>query len=141
MSVLSLVRPLAYLSLPVILLRSLSNASPIARYYIRLGVYVSAIGLCSVWGVIAAIGLNLGGDKYNVNWVVARSFYAITSRVFGLKFEVEGEEHMNTRPAIFVGNHQSMLDLIYVGRCVASLSNITCRFMAPPGSSPSVHRS
>lgn len=127
MSVFSLIKPLAYLSLPVVVLHSLSKSSPIARYYVRLGLYLSTIGACSVWGAIVAVTLSVVGDRFNSNWVVARSFYAITSRLFGIKVVVEGEEYLDTRPSILVGNHQSMLDLIYIGRCASSPTTIAIR--------------
>ena len=118
MSVLSVIKPLAYLSLPVFALHTLSNASPIARYYVRLGIYLSTLGLCSIWGILVALGMNLAGETYNVNYVVARSFYNIASSALGIKVLVEGEEHLETRPTVLVGNHQSMLDILYLGRCV-----------------------
>ena len=122
MSVLSVIKPLAYLSLPVFALRALSNSSPIARYYVRLGIYLSTMSLCSVWGIFVAVGMNLVGETFNVNYVVARSFYNLAGRALGIKVLVEGEEYLNTRPAILIGNHQSMLDILWLGRCV-ELSN------------------
>lgn len=116
MSLLSLVKPLAYLSLPLFLLRTASNASPLARYYVRLGVYLSAIGVCSVWGVVTAIGMTLAGNRFDINWVVARSFYHLTSRLLGIYIEIEGEEYLSTRPAVMIMNHQSMLDILVIGR-------------------------
>lgn len=116
MSVFSLIKPLAYISVPVFVLHTLSNASPIARYYVRLGLYLSTLGVCSIWGAIVAVGMNVIGERFNTNWVVARSFYALTSRMFDIKLVVEGEEYLDTRPSILVGNHQSMLDILYLGR-------------------------
>ena len=80
--------------------------------------YLSTLGVLSAWGAIVAVGMNIIGDRYNVNWVVARSFYLVASRVVGIKIEVEGEEYLETRPSILVGNHQSMLDILYLGRQV-----------------------
>jgi len=34
----------------------------------------------------------------------------------GIEFKVEDEEYMSTPSAIYVGNHQSMLDILYLGR-------------------------
>ena len=119
MSFFGFVKPLAYISLPVFLLRTASNSSPLARYYVRLGLYLSALGVCSVWGVIASIGMPLIGRRYDINWVVARSFYNLASRLLGIYcVEVDGEEHLSVRPAVIVANHQSMLDILYVGRYV-----------------------
>ena len=118
MSVFGLVKSLAYISLPIFALHTLSKSSPIAHYYVRATMYLSTLGVLSAWGAIVAVGMNIIGDRYNVNWVVARSFYLVASRVVGIKIEVEGEEYLETRPSILVGNHQSMLDILYLGRQV-----------------------
>jgi len=127
MSVFSLFKPLAYVSLPVLVLHRLSNSSPIARYYVRLGIYLSTLGVCSVWGAIVAIGMGVAGERYNVNWVVARSFYALASTVMDIKLVVEGEEYLDTRPSILVGNHQSMLDILYLGRIFPKRASIMAK--------------
>lgn len=83
------------------------------------------MGLVSVWGILVAVGMNLVGQTFNVNYVVARSFYNLAGRVLGIKVLLEGEEHLETRPAILVGNHQSMLDILWLGRCVVRASNLS----------------
>lgn len=114
-----LLKPLAYFSLPVFLLHTASSISPLCRYYIRLCLYLSSLGVCSVWGVIVSIGLTLVGRRFDINWVTARSFYAVASSALGIRFEVEGEEYLsNTGASVLMGNHQSMLDILYLGRCV-----------------------
>lgn len=113
-----LIKPLAYVSLPFIILRSIAESSPFARYYIRVVLYYSTLGLASAWGMIVAVGMSLAGRRFDINWVVARSFYIMASRVLDIKFIVEGEEHLDTKPAILIGNHQSVLDILYLGRFV-----------------------
>jgi lysophosphatidate acyltransferase len=116
MSILSVfLKPIAYASVPALILHEAAKRSPLARYYVRLGVYLSALGVCSAWGVVVSIGMSLAGERYNVNYVVARSFYLLAGSLLDIKFEVEGEEHLHTRPAVLVGNHQSMLDILYLG--------------------------
>lgn len=51
-----------------------------------------------------------------MNFIIARTFHALTSRVLGIKIEVEGEEYLETRPAVFMSNHQSMLDILSVAK-------------------------
>ena len=121
MGILGLIKPLAYLSLPVFLLRTLSQSSPIARYYVRLSVYLSTIGLCAAWGVLISVPMTLIGRRFDINWVVARTFYLLAGKALGIKVEIEGEEYLQTCPAIYVGNHQSMLDILYLGKCVPSI--------------------
>jgi hypothetical protein len=119
MSIFGLVlKPLAYLGVPVFILHRLSQSSPTVRYYYRLSLYVSTLSICSAWGVVVSIALSVVGQRFNVNWVIARSFYALAGRVLSIRFVVQGEEHLDTRPAVLVGNHQSMLDILYLGRCV-----------------------
>ncbi|ETW84083.1 hypothetical protein HETIRDRAFT_314709 [Heterobasidion irregulare TC 32-1] len=128
MSVLALlIRPIAYLGLPAYLLHRLSASSPVARYYVRLSLYISTLGLVSAWGAIASVAMSLAGRRYDVNYVVARTFYAIASRVMGIKISVEGAEHLETRPAVFVGNHQSMLDILYLGRIFPMRASIMAK--------------
>ena len=112
----SLVKPLAYLSLPFFLARAAADVHPLARYYVRLGLYLSTLGICSVWGVISSVGMSLIGRRFDINWLVARSFYGIASRLIGITIDVEGEEHLETKPAVLVANHQSMLDTLVIGR-------------------------
>lgn len=119
MSVLaSIIKPLVYVSLPVFALKTFADSNPFARYYVRVGLYLSTLGVCSIWGVICSITMGIAGRRFDVFYVIARSFYFIASRVIGIRLIVEGEEHLDTRPAVLVGNHQSMLDILYLGRCV-----------------------
>lgn len=114
-----LIKPLAYISVPVIVLRTIASASPVGRYYAQLTIYLGTLAVVSTWGVFVAVGMTLVGRRHDVNYVVARSFYAIASRVLDIQVEVEGEEHLQTCPVVMVGNHQSMLDILYLGRYVS----------------------
>lgn len=120
MSILStIIKPLAYVSLPVYVLSKVASTTPFGRYYIRLTLYLSTLSICSIWGVVCAVGMSVVGERFNVNYVVARSFYYLASRVIDIKVEiVEGEEYLDTRPAVLVANHQSMLDILLLGRSV-----------------------
>ena len=132
-----IVKPLAYFGLPAFALHKLSQSNPVAKYYVRLTLYVSTLGLCSVWGVIVSVAMSLVGQRYNVNWVIARSFYNLAGRILNVKFVVEGEEHLETRPSVLVGNHQSMFDILYLGRCARYILGLyACILIFPPVFSP-----
>lgn len=120
----TILKPLAYISLPAFILHRASVAHPLARYYVRLGLYIGAIAACSAWGVLVSIGASLVGRRYDTNWVIARTFYGLTSRLLGIYIDVEGLEHLRRRPAVLLGNHQSMLDILYIGRCVELKNSI-----------------
>jgi lysophosphatidate acyltransferase len=113
----SLLKPLAYVSIPLLFFNSLSSHSTLGRYYIRLALYLSTLGLCCVYGTLVSIGLTLAGRRFEINRVMARTFYSLAGKALGICFEVEGEHWLTTtNPAILIGNHQSMLDIIYLGR-------------------------
>lgn len=70
-----------------------------------------------MWGIVCAVGMSIVGERFNVNFVVARSFYNLASRAVDIKVEiVEGEQYLDTRPAVLVANHQSMVDILLLGR-------------------------
>ncbi|KAI0719041.1 hypothetical protein C8Q72DRAFT_130970 [Fomitopsis betulina] len=62
----------------------------------------------------------LVGRKLDMFFVVARTFYMIASRALDIQLMVNGGEHLETRPAVLIRNHQSMLDILHLGRCVCS---------------------
>ncbi|KAJ7462117.1 1-acylglycerol-3-phosphate O-acyltransferase, partial [Mycena latifolia] len=125
-ALLSLLKPVAYASLPFIALQY----SPRGRYYTRTIVYVSAIGFAATLGAFYAAGLSLVGRRFDVNHAVARTFYAFAGTILGISVEVEGEEWLQDsndgggRPGVFMANHQSMLDLIPVGRLMPKRTSI-----------------
>ncbi|KAL4247117.1 1-acyl-sn-glycerol-3-phosphate acyltransferase [Abortiporus biennis] len=121
------VKPLAYVSVPVFLLHKFADVSPFARYYIRLTLYLSTLGLCSVWGAMCAVGMSLVGQRFNAHWVTARSFYYLASRAVDINVEIEGEEYLETRPAVLVANHQSMVDILVLGRVFPKRGSIMAK--------------
>ena len=123
----ALFKPLAYVSVPYLILKYATESNPTARYYFRVVVYYSARGFCSIWGMIVAVGMTLAGHRLDINWVVARSFYTLAGKLLDIKFVVEGEEHLDTKPAVLVGNHQSALDIIFLGRYVLAIAPVPTR--------------
>ncbi|KAJ7682254.1 1-acylglycerol-3-phosphate O [Mycena polygramma] len=125
-ALLSLLKPVAYASLPFIALQY----SPHGRYYTRTAVYVSAMGFCATLGAFYAAGLSLANRRFDVNHAVARTFYALAGTLLGWRVEVEGEEWLQDsadgggRPAVFMVNHQSMVDLIPLGRVMPKRTSI-----------------
>lgn len=106
-----------YLSIPLYILKVLSNRSPTTRYYYGLFVYLASLSVCCAWGVAVSIVLTILGRRYDINYYVARSFYFVGGTALGIQFEIEGEHHFDNGPAVLVGNHQTMLDILFLGRC------------------------
>jgi len=123
----SFVRPLAYLSLPYFLLRSIANSSAVGRYYVRLFVYLGSLVTAGTYGFISSFGLAFAGHRFDVNYYVAKFFYAIARRSLDVNVIVEGEEHLRTRPAVLMSNHQSMLDIIVLGRLMPKSTAIIAK--------------
>ncbi|WVF66335.1 hypothetical protein IAT40_001075 [Kwoniella sp. CBS 6097] len=107
-----------------------------ARFYFRLGLYVSTLGAISVWGVVVSLLASAAGQRFNINYYVARSFYHTCGPQVGIKFDVEGEEHLNGlmtarggkhQSALLISNHQSFLDILYLGRILPKRSAIMAK--------------
>jgi lysophosphatidate acyltransferase len=97
----------------IIPLYILSRFSTTTRYYYRLTCFLLGLGTASIWGVIVSIALSLVGKSHDINYVVARSFHGCVAPLVGMSFTVEGEEYLqNTKPAVIIGNHQTMIDIL-----------------------------
>ncbi|BGP16214.1 hypothetical protein JCM10213_007071 [Rhodosporidiobolus nylandii] len=99
------------------------------RYYVRLTTFLLGLASNSVWGVIVSLAMAAAGRKGDVNFVVARSFWKSTAPLVGVRFRVEGEEHLTKRdgPVVMVGNHQTMLDILYLGRIFPRSASIMAK--------------
>ncbi|KAJ4479047.1 hypothetical protein J3R30DRAFT_2709636 [Lentinula aciculospora] len=123
----SIFKTIAYISLPVILIRTAVSSSPMRLYYFRRGLYLGCMTVVATWGIVVAATMSATGYRYDVNWVIARTFYALAGSVMDIKVEVEGEEHMLTKPAVLLSNHQSMLDILFVGRMMPKRTSIMAK--------------
>jgi len=107
---------LSFVSLSFFVLTLASARSQKARYHLNTILYMIGIGVCSAFGVAMSLVLSLvPGQRFNTNYLVARSFYTYVSTFIGVKFKIEGAENLKTRPAILAGNHQSTFDTAYLG--------------------------
>jgi lysophosphatidate acyltransferase len=92
------------------------------RFYSRiLSCYVLLL-TCATYGVVASVALRFVGKVSIAQWATARAFKTLTCPLMGIEFKVEGEEWLETRPAIFVSNHQSY---VMPGSASRSLPTLT----------------
>jgi lysophosphatidate acyltransferase len=112
----SIIKPIAYLSVPLILLRTLTHSSSTCRYYVNVGLYLGALVLVSTWGAAVGIVMVVARQPFDLNHFVAQVFYGLTRPLLSIDVEVDGRPYLDTRPAVFVGNHQSMLDVFVLGK-------------------------
>jgi phosphatidylinositol glycan class A protein len=90
------------------------------QYKLGMAVYGTVLALVGFIATLEAIVLALIGKRFNVDFYVARTFYYLCSPIIGWYIDMEGEEHLlnlqATGPAVILGNHQSMVDILYLGR-------------------------
>ncbi|KAI7828454.1 hypothetical protein BX661DRAFT_193814 [Kickxella alabastrina] len=87
------------------------------NYYRRFVHYILCAILASTVGILVSPVFWAIGKQASGNWVVARTFYYLSLVVLGIKVEIEGEEILHrAQPCVLVGNHQSVFDLIMLGR-------------------------
>ncbi|KAL0576168.1 1-acylglycerol-3-phosphate O-acyltransferase [Marasmius crinis-equi] len=97
------------------------------RYYVRFGVYAASLTVVATLGVFVGAAMAIVGHRYDVDFVIARIFYYLGSRVLGITIDVEGEEHLETRPAVYMSNHQSILDILFVARTMPRQTSIMAK--------------
>ncbi|TNY18334.1 1-acyl-sn-gylcerol-3-phosphate acyltransferase [Rhodotorula diobovata] len=89
--------------------------SPV-RYYAKLVTFLVGAASASAWGVASSLVMACLGRREDIQWLVARFFLHTTAPLLGVRFRVEGADKLETtHPAVLVGNHQTMLDLLYLG--------------------------
>ncbi|CAK7204618.1 1-acylglycerol-3-phosphate O-acyltransferase [Sporothrix eucalyptigena] len=110
---------------------ALSFASPLAGFVARVLASIMALIACALYGVFASIVLRLsGGSRWQVSqWATARAFKYTMLLFTGFTFEVEDSHNYlgSTRPAVFVGNHQTELDVLMLGCMFPQYCSVTAK--------------
>lgn len=120
--------PIPFLTTPLLLLAILSPRSQRLRFYLNSLIYLLGLGICSVWGIIVSLLLALTPARLNINKVVARSFHLLVAPLVGIRFHVSGEENFaKATPAVVVGNHQTAMDILYLGRIFPGQASIMAK--------------
>ncbi|KZF21691.1 putative 1-acylglycerol-3-phosphate acyltransferase [Xylona heveae TC161] len=100
---------------------------PKCGFYARLlASYLSLIG-CATYGVVASIVLRLVGYGRVSQWATARSFKWVMRYTTGVEFVVDRKENLQTRPAVFIGNHQTELDVLMLGEIFPPYCSVTAK--------------
>ena len=101
---------------------------PRAAFVARCLAAYGSLLVCAAYGVVASIFLRLIGYGRVSQWATARSFKWVMRLTTGVRFDIiEGEEHLTTRPAIFVGNHQTELDVLMLGNVFPPYCSVTAK--------------
>jgi lysophosphatidate acyltransferase len=98
------------------LLRLTLSRSSYLRYYVRITSYLGIIVLFAIACTPITIVFAALGRRFESGRIVTHSFYEVISRVLGIRIEFEGSEHLAVQPAVYMLNHQSILDVWLLGR-------------------------
>lgn len=78
--------------------------------------------------MVVSILLRIVGLHRVSQWVVARSFKYSMIAAAGVRFKIiGGQEHLQTRPAVFIGNHQTALDVLFLGEIFPKYCSVTAK--------------
>ncbi|KAH6841089.1 hypothetical protein B0I37DRAFT_231346 [Chaetomium sp. MPI-CAGE-AT-0009] len=107
----------------------LSTVISKAAFVARLLAGYLALIISSVYGVSASIVLRAIGLNQLTQWTVARSFKLLMGLSTGVTFDVEDPNgHLkNVRPAVFLGNHQTELDVLMLGCMFPKYCSVTAK--------------
>jgi len=87
-----------------------------------------ALLLCACYGVVASIVLRVVGYGGLSQWTTARAFKWTMWFLTGVEFVVRDKEGgLSARPAVFVGNHQTELDVLMLGAVFPPFTSVTAK--------------
>ncbi|KAJ4861012.1 acyltransferase domain-containing protein [Trichoderma breve] len=107
----------------------LSLVVPKAAFVARvLAAYMTLIA-CALYGVIASIVLTVLGKQQIAQWTVARAFHYSMQLTTGVEFVIDDPDNVlnTTRPAVFIGNHQTELDVLMLGAIFPKYCSVTAK--------------
>ncbi|KAI1854847.1 hypothetical protein JX266_000965 [Neoarthrinium moseri] len=107
----------------------LSLVVPKAAFAARsLASYMSLV-VVALYGVFASIALRIVGMQQIAQWTTGRAFKYAMAATTGISFEIiDPGRHLDTvRPAVFIGNHQTELDVLMLGTMFPKYCSVTAK--------------
>ncbi|OMP83950.1 putative 1-acyl-sn-glycerol-3-phosphate acyltransferase [Diplodia seriata] len=105
-----------------------SKAAAMLSFVARALTSVTALIVAACYGVVSSAVLRTVGHGGLSQWTTARAFKWMMWFGIGVSFVVvEGEEHLLERPAVFVGNHQTELDVLMLGCVFPKYCSVTAK--------------
>ncbi|SZF06019.1 unnamed protein product [Blumeria hordei] len=110
-------------------LYTLSLLIPVAGFGARLLAAYASLLVCASAGVVSSACLHIVGYPRISQWFVARCFKHLMWYTTGLTFIVDDpHDYLNqTRPAIFIGNHQTELDVLMLACIFPKWCSVTAK--------------
>ncbi|KAH7162290.1 hypothetical protein B0J13DRAFT_5144 [Dactylonectria estremocensis] len=108
---------------------ALSLVIPKAAFVARCLAFYIGLMFCALYGVFASIALTLAGYQGISQWATGRSFWLIFRWIAGVEFVIEDPKNIlgTTRPAVFIGNHQTELDVLMLGTMFPKYCSVTAK--------------
>ncbi len=99
-----------------------------AKFYSGLICYVFLLAVAASYGVIISIILSFIGKRGLAQHSVARFFYMIARPVLNISVEVRNQEGLDSiRPAVFISNHQTELDILILAKTFPKWCSVTAK--------------
>lgn len=93
-----------------------------------LASYISLV-ISALYGALVSIALSCVGQRQIAQWTTGRMFKYTMAATTGVTFEViDPKGHLEkVRPAVFVGNHQTELDVLMLGCMFPKYCSVTAK--------------
>lgn len=99
----------------------------VAKYWAKTALALTVLSGCAIYGVLCSVVLSLIGKRHLAQWSTARVFYWCFSKALGIRIRLINGERLENLPAIIVGNHQSTLDILILGRIFPQGCTVTSK--------------
>jgi lysophosphatidate acyltransferase len=86
------------------------HPAQVAGFFARSMAYLGTMIICATYGVFASIALRALGLAGLSQWTAGKAFKWVSWPLVGIWFDIDEHSHKilnETRPAVFVGNHQT----------------------------------
>jgi len=119
---------LSYSALTIALFM-LSQFIPVCGFFARLLASYISLVIAASYGVFVSIFLRIIGYGRISQWAAGRAFKYIMLVTTGIKFKIEDPDDYlsTTRPAVFIGNHQTELDVLMLGYIFPRYCSVTAK--------------
>ncbi|NJR31331.1 1-acyl-sn-glycerol-3-phosphate acyltransferase [bacterium] len=121
--------PYLFLTITFFAMSILLPTVPLLGFIARLLSSYASLLLCASYGVFASLVLRVFGKHRLAQWATARSFDFVMRYTTGVRFVVvAGGEHLVAkRPMVIIGNHQTELDVLLLGRIFPRYCSVTAK--------------
>jgi lysophosphatidate acyltransferase len=107
----------------------LSIVIPQAGFVARVLASYLCLIVIALYGVFASIYLRIVGNPGISQWATGRAFKYAMIAVTGVRFEIIDPNNVlgTVRPAVFIGNHQTELDVLMLGTMFPKYCSVTAK--------------